>query len=226
MNLTGSLNLNEVQETSNTSLLLSLAVSLAESVIPIVIGATVGHKAMKYWQEKKEKVATKSSVLADYVQSFKRRGALLDGFVKRIFGAYIVFERDAKSQLVTIKDYTDGEFGIQGFLKFPSDANELPSRRFAEEYKELVLETDKTAHVKNRLYSSLGLYYKDGNEATKKLEYIENLLNKAELVVNKFFSSTNGDDFVKLRDNYFALSEKIASETENIGLELTRLRFR
>ena len=44
MNLSGSLNLNEIQETSNTSLFLSLAVSLAESIIPIVVGAAVGTK--------------------------------------------------------------------------------------------------------------------------------------------------------------------------------------
>lgn len=226
MNLSGSLNLNEIQQTSNTSLFLSLAVSLAESIIPIVVGAAVGHKAMRYWQEKKSKIASKNQVIEDYLQSFKRSSTLLDGFVKRTFDAYIIFEQDTTSNLIMMKDYTDENQNIRGFLKFPTNKDEQPSNRFIEEYKEFVLELDRTNHARNRLYSYLAIFYKDGDKTIQKLKSIENLLNKSKLVINKFFHSANEADFVKFYDKYFVLSGEIVTQTENIESELAQLKFR
>ncbi|HJT10916.1 MAG TPA: hypothetical protein VJ771_09075 [Candidatus Nitrosotalea sp.] len=226
MSLSGNLNLNEVQETSNTSLFLSLAVSLAESIIPIIVGAAVGHKAMRYWQEKKSKMASKNQIIEDYLQSFKRSSTLLDRFIHRIFEAYVVFEQDATSKLILIKDYTDESHDIRGFLKFPTNKDELPSNRFIEEYKEFVSDLDRSSHIGNRLYSSLTLFYKDGDETIKKLESIENLLNKSKLVMKKFFHSTNETEFIKFYDKYFILHDQIAMETKNIELDLAQLKFR
>lgn len=225
LNLTGNLNVNDTQMTSTSSLLLSMLVSLAESIIPIVVGATVGHKSITYWHEKKDRIATKNNILANYTQSFKLHSALLDDFVDRVFKAYIVFQKDDASQLIAIKDYTDTENNINSFLKFASDPGELPSKRFVEEYKDIVSKIENISHARNRLYLDLKLLHKGNNEIIEKLHKVENLLVRSELVMSRFFHSTNNNDFINFRNSYLSLSNEVKNQTDRIELELVQLKL-
>src|SRR5574337_267624 len=137
LNLTGSLNVNDTQIINTSNLLVSMLVSLAEAIIPILVGAAVGHKSINHWQEKKDRIASKNNIFTDYAQSFKCHSTLLDNFVERVFKSYVVFQKDDKSQLAAINDYADIENNINSFLKFSSDVGDLPSHRFGEEYKKL-----------------------------------------------------------------------------------------
>lgn len=133
LNLTGTLNVNDTQMMSTTNLLLSLIVTLAESVIPILVGAAVGHKSMRYWQEKKDGIATKNNILANYAQSFKRHGTTLDNFVERVFRSYIVFQKEGTPQAASLPEYSSPENNISGYLRFPPDSGQLPTAKFGRE---------------------------------------------------------------------------------------------
>ena len=225
LNLTGNLNINDNQIASSTNLLLSMIVSIAEAVIPILVGAFVGHKAINHWQEKKNKIATRNNIFTDYTQSFRRHGTLLDNFVNRVFKSYVVFDKGDKSQLISVNSYTDAENGISGFLRFPSDPNEFPSKKFLFEYKDLALEIDNTSHARDRLYLNLKLYYKDDPRMIEKLKNIKNLLAKSDLVMDKFFQSTNGHDFIKFCDSYCTLSNEIEDKVKSFESELIQLKI-
>lgn len=225
LNLSGNLNINDNQITSSTNLLLSMIVSIAEAVAPILVGAFVGHKAINHWQDKKNKIATRNNIFTDYTQSFRRHDTLLDSFVNRVFKSYVVFDKDDRSQLILVNSYTDAENGISGFLKFPSDPNEFPSKRFIDEYKDLALEIDNVAHARDRLYLNLRLYYKDSHVMIEKLKNIKNLLARSELVMDKFFQSTNGHDFIKFHDSHITLSNKILDEIKSFESELIQLKI-
>src|SRR5574337_48659 len=98
LNLTGSLNVNDTQIINTSNLLVSMLVSLAEAIIPILVGAAVGHKSINHWQEKKDRIASKNNIFTDYAQSFKCHSTLLDNFVERVFKSYVVFQKDDNSR--------------------------------------------------------------------------------------------------------------------------------
>lgn len=224
MNLSGSVNLHEFQNVSSSSLLLSVLASLAESIIPLIVSAIIGHKTIRYWQQRKSEISTRNSTITGYAQSFKRCNTLQDNFVDRVFEAYVTFERDAP-QLASLNDYSYNEYNIHGFLKFPSEAAELPSSRFRNEYRELAAEIDNTEHARSHLYSILRLYH-DPEKIMTKLDQIRDMLSKSEIILNKFFNSKNSDEFIRFRENYFAHSNKIAGEIRNMESEIIQLRFR
>lgn len=222
-NLSGSVDLHEFQSISTTSLILSTLASLAESIIPIIVGALVGHKAIRYWQQRKNEISTRNSVITEFAQSFKRCNLLQDNFVGRVFGAYVTFERDG-SQLAALKDYSYSEYNIQGFLKFPSDAAEMPSTKFRNEYMELASEIDRTSHAGSHLYSILRLY-RDSERIISKLEQVKDMLVKSEIILSRLLNSKSPDDFVKMHVNYLASSRKIAEEIRSMESEIIRLRL-
>ena len=222
LNLSGNLNINDTQVTHVSDQLLSMLISLAESIIPIVVGAAVGHKSIAYWQEKKDKMLTKNNILAGYAQSFKIHGPLLDNFAHRVFKSYVIFKENNDGKSIPLNDYSNAEDKVGGFLKFPSDPNELPSKRFYEEYRELYDKIDDISQARERLYLDLKYFRGDSNKIIEKLQGVKSLLKRSELLLDKFMKSTDSEDFINCYNCYRSLSEKIKDEMDKSESDLVR----
>lgn len=223
MNLSGSLNVNDTQVISTTNLLLSLVVSLAESIIPLVVGAAVGHKSIAYWHEKKDRIATKNNMIEDYARSFKIHGPMLDNFVQKVFRSYVIFGEAGGVQAVPLNEYSASEDKVKGFLKFPTDPNELPSRKFCEEYGELGDKIGEVSHSRECLYLDLKYFGREGLEMVEKLQNIKNLLRRSEIVLDKFVKSTDREEFMGCYETYQSLSGRIKTEMGKIESDMVRV---
>lgn len=223
MNLSGNLNINDTQLTSTTNLLLSMLVSLAESIIPLVVGSVVGHKSITYWHEKKDKMASKNKILAGYSQSFKTHIQLLDNFAHRVFKSYVAFGADKGAQAFPLDEYSNTEDKVSGFLRFPSEPGAMPSRMFHDEYDELGDKINDIAQARERLYLDLRSFRKDGAAMIEKLQNIKALLKRSEILLDKFIKSSDGEGFLDCYNRYTSLSGRIKNEAE--GLELDLIQF-
>ncbi|HJU14690.1 MAG TPA: hypothetical protein VJ792_09575 [Candidatus Nitrosotalea sp.] len=224
MNLTGNLNINDTQITSTSNLLLSLLVTLAESILPILVGAAVGHKSINHWLEKKYNLAKKNALLENYSQSLKKHSALLDNFVNEVFRSYIVFRKEDGLQAAEIGEYSSPEQSISGFLRFPSIPGELPWKKFNEEYKRLSSGLEEVSLARERLYLDLRYFLDRGNNMVDKVQSITKKMSESELVIARLLQSTNGGELLEFYKKYRALSGEIRSETGIFELELIHLQ--
>lgn len=222
MNLTGTLNVNDTQVTSTSNLLLSMLVSLAESIIPIVVGAAVGHKSIAYWHEKKAKMATRSSIRANYALSFKMHSTLMDNFAHRVFKSYVTFTQSGDSKPAP-REYSSSEDKAEGFLKFPSDPSEFPSKRFYEEYAELDDKINGVSQARESLYMDLKYLRADGTAMIERLQNIREMLAWSEALLDKFVKSVDADSFASCYNLYSSLSGRIKNEAEKVETELVKL---
>ena len=223
MNLTGNLNINDTQIASTSNLLLSLVVTLAESIIPIIVGAVVGHKSINHWLEKKDRLIKKNTILENYSHGLKGHIDLLDGFVNRVFRSYIIFQKDSGPNAAKITEYCSPEHGIEGFLQFPPTPGELPAKRFVEDYRRLVSKIEETALSKDRLRMGLRFFQNGGSGMDGKVLTITSTLTKAELLIARFLQSSNGVEFTEFHSKYRKLSDGIKNEMGGLELELIRL---
>lgn len=222
VNLSGNLNVNDTQIVSTSNLLISMLVTLAESIIPILVGAAVGHKSITHWQEKKDEIVTRNNIIRKYTESVKYHISSLDEFVERIFKSYLVFQKDEETVFQSGKSYSDKENGIDTFLKFSSDPKSLPSTRFQEEYNNLGMVIHNISNIRNSLYLDLKKFNKEKFNLEEKLRLIDDLIAKSELVAFRFFGSKNINEFVSFHDTYMAWRTKIRNETEKFESELIR----
>lgn len=224
MNLTGSLNVNDYQMTSTTNLLLSLVVTLAESLIPILVGAAVGHKSITHWQEKKDRIARKNHLLETYSQAVKSHMILLENFVQRVFSSYITFQA-AEAPQAAIMEFTSEKDNIRGFLKFPSEPADLPSKRFHLEYEDLALEIANLSHPMDRLLLDIQYLPKNYRNMADGLQRIRELQKRAELVTASFLNSTTRDEFLAFRKRFQTLCNEVKGETDKFENELAGLKL-
>ena len=223
MNLTGSLNVNDMQVTSTSNLLLSMLVTLAESIIPILVGAAVGHKSITHWQEKKDVISRKNSILENYSLSFKMHNSLLDNFVNKIFREYVVFEKDGNVHPSELTDNTSQENKIEGYLRFPRESGESPSVKFHDEYMNLFSKIDDVSSARDRLYLDLRVFRRGADRMIERLQEVRKLLFSSEIVLLRLMESTNGDDFLGYRDRYESLSRAIKKATDKIDSDLASI---
>lgn len=218
--LSGNLNVNDNQMTSTSNLLLQVLASLAESIIPLIIGAVIGHKAIAFWLGKKERISTKNDAIANYSQAIKSHISLLDSFVERIFMSYLVFQKDEKSAQSPVVQYSNPQDNVTSFLKFPSEEDQMPSRRFSEEYKQLFSSISCFSSAGDRLVLDLKSIQKDDPKSFEKLEKIQGLIKRSEVLVAKFIQSKSSDELSSFRERFIALGRTIKAETDDFEKDL------
>ncbi len=201
-----------------------MLVTLAESIIPIVVGAVVGHKSITHWQEKKDRIARKNRILDNYSQSVKMHGILLGNFVQKVFKSYIIFRNPETDQSAAVAEFTSTKDNVGGFLEFPSNPSELPCKKFASDYEDLLSRIDGLSQSLDRLYIDLGALQSRGKESIGRLQTIRDLQKRSELVAAKFLQSATRDEFILVHKQFRSLCDSIKEETDAFETELCRLR--
>lgn len=83
---------------------------------------------------------------------------------------------------------------------------------------------DEAAHSRDRLYMYLKKLHGGKDDMIRRLEVMMELLKKSEIVMERFYQSTNAGDFATFYNIYRSLSNKIRSEVDAVESEMVRLK--
>ena len=192
-------------------------------LIPIVAGGIATKFTTNSWQITKEKLSIKRKILSDYEESYKKISMLLENFLYQVIESYIVYEKDTTS--ILFEDFSNDAFQITTYLKFPSNIDDKPDKKFNWEYTVLSEKLRETSFIQNRFVSSIRLYYQDDALDKTRLEIEKTLKNEQDLL-QKFIHSNNANEMISTYKQFQEQSEIVITQMKSLETYMVGLAFR